>query len=309
MAVHPHLPPMAYSPNYYNNQEQLQGTYIITTDRETIYTPTKPLPASIRSPIPQSPFPASFRNSSQSHDSVISQQSNPKASYSPSAPSVASLGPSGHIGYDNNIRTSKHGSKRTSQNSPQRSTRDLEKGGPPEDSSNGMYRSGRHAVNADVTTISYGHDEPDDDLLEDKALRILIYLSSLCPLVSLATLFWTLISVIVTIFLQPLRLISYRPDFPQQLTYFLEKPLRLQLRLISSSPTFSSLDASMLFIIHLFSPLIAFGVAVASWTTAFFWFYAAIIGDPDGKDGHNDGRATVLGVRAWWERWLLRAMR
>lgn len=50
------------------------------------------------------------------------------------------------------------------------------------------------------------------------------------------------------------------------------------------------------------------GVAVAAWTVAMYWVFAAIVGDPDGSEGGNDGVETVLGLRGWWERWLVRAM-
>jgi hypothetical protein len=63
----------------------------------------------------------------------------------------------------------------------------------------------------------------------------------------------------------------------------------------------------MLFLLHLFSPICALGIALAAWIAALFWVYAVILGDPpDGEEGLDDdgGRATVLGVRGWWERWL-----
>lgn len=65
----------------------------------------------------------------------------------------------------------------------------------------------------------------------------------------------------------------------------------------------------MLFVVHVLSPFVSIGVAIAAWTAAVFWFYAAILGDPDGRDKHNDGKESVLGVRMWWEKWLLRAVR
>lgn len=67
----------------------------------------------------------------------------------------------------------------------------------------------------------------------------------------------------------------------------------------------------MLVVIHLFSPIIAFGVAIASWTAAGFWFFSSILGDPGGHDGgrHNDGKDCILGVRNYWERWLSRGLR
>lgn len=65
----------------------------------------------------------------------------------------------------------------------------------------------------------------------------------------------------------------------------------------------------MLVLVHLLSPFVSLGVAGAAWVAASFWFYAAIIGDPDGTRGKDDGRAAVLGVQAWWESWLMRCSR
>ena len=66
-------------------------------------------------------------------------------------------------------------------------------------------------------------------------------------------------------------------------------------------------SAPKLVLVHLLSPFISLGVAAAVWVAAGFWCYAAIIGDPDGTHGKDDGRAAVLGVQVWWEGWLLRA--
>jgi len=100
---------------------------------------------------------------------------------------------------------------------------------------------------------------------------------------------------------------------------FLAPPLRLQLTCICASvtnDTYSNYNAPLLVIIHLLSPLVSIGVAIASWVSAVFWFYAAILGDPGGVDGrngygkdYNDGRASVLAVRAWWRNWLTKALR
>lgn len=68
----------------------------------------------------------------------------------------------------------------------------------------------------------------------------------------------------------------------------------------------------MLILVNLLSPLISMGVAGAAWVAAAFWFFNAILGDPDGSDkpkGYNDGRASVLGLRSWWETWLRRPLR
>jgi hypothetical protein len=85
--------------------------------------------------------------------------------------------------------------------------------------------------------------------------------------------------------------------------------LNLQLHLVYSHNSSQDYSAPMLVVIHLFSPLIAFGVAIAAWTAAGFWFFSSILGDPGGHDGHNDGKESILGVRNWWERWLSRGLR
>lgn len=56
------------------------------------------------------------------------------------------------------------------------------------------------------------------------------------------------------------------------------------------------------------SPFLTMGLAVAAWTVAIYWIFAAIVGDPDHSGGGDDGRATVLGLRGWWESWLERAV-
>lgn len=64
----------------------------------------------------------------------------------------------------------------------------------------------------------------------------------------------------------------------------------------------------MLIAIHLASPLISIGVAVAAWISAAFWVFAVIMGNPDGTERRDDGRDAVLVVRNWWESFLLMAL-
>lgn len=65
----------------------------------------------------------------------------------------------------------------------------------------------------------------------------------------------------------------------------------------------------MLMLINLLSPIYALGIAISAWVAAAFWCYAAILGDPDGRDSKNDGVVAVMGVRRWWEVWLKRSVR
>jgi len=122
-------------------------------------------------------------------------------------------------------------------------------------------------------------------------------------------LLWVLIAVIIATILQPLRLCSYRQSFHDELVSLLGPLLNMQLRFIySTSATSDRYKLPMLLVIHIFSPIISVGVAVAAWTSAFFWFYVAILGDPTKTDRRSDGKVTVLAVRAWWERWLRRGL-
>jgi membrane protein YqaA with SNARE-associated domain len=139
-------------------------------------------------------------------------------------------------------------------------------------------------------------------------------LSAFCPLVSIAILFWTLVAIFLSVILLPLRAIisSKLPG----LTTFLLPPLRLHLRLIYSNiasdeedEEWSQPSGFMILVVHLLSPVLSPLVALASWTVAFFWFFSAVLGDPAGKDGHNDGKAAVIAVRNWWENWLARGLR
>ncbi|KAK2756778.1 hypothetical protein FQN54_005224 [Arachnomyces sp. PD_36] len=66
-------------------------------------------------------------------------------------------------------------------------------------------------------------------------------------------------------------------------------------------PTYS---LPKLILVHLFSPVLSLGLLLASWTAAFFWVFAMILGNPDGTERRDDGRAAVLGVRNWWRAWL-----
>lgn len=64
-----------------------------------------------------------------------------------------------------------------------------------------------------------------------------------------------------------------------------------------------------LVLIHLVSPLLSFPNAVAAWVVAVFWVFAIIMGNPDGTEKRDDGRAAVLLLRDWWEKCLLYAIR
>ena len=120
---------------------------------------------------------------------------------------------------------------------------------------------------------------------------------------------WTGVALLISLLLTPLRFCTKRRPLSIQLTTLLAPALNLQLHLVYSHNSVTEYSAPMLVVIHVFSPVVAFGVAVASWTAAAFWIFTSILGDPGGNDGHNDGKESILGVRNWWERWLSRGLR
>lgn len=84
--------------------------------------------------------------------------------------------------------------------------------------------------------------------------------------------------------------------------------------------TYSSYSLPLLVLVLALAPLVSLAIAIAAWTAACFWFFTAIIGDPDGvesegrnerllKERDGDGKTAILTVRKWWRKWLVRALR
>jgi hypothetical protein len=139
-----------------------------------------------------------------------------------------------------------------------------------------------------------------------------VYLQGFAGFVSLVIALWTLFSLVAVTVLQPFRLCKRKASFRDDIISFLAPALKVQLSFIYSSRRSNTYNAVLIVFIHLLSPLVSIGVAIAALIAAVFWFYAAILGDPNGSDkpeGYNDGKASVLAVRAWWESWLTRALR
>lgn len=158
-------------------------------------------------------------------------------------------------------------------------------------------------------------DEIDAGLAqqEAKAMKILFFLSGPVVALSLLNLLWTLISLIITILSQPVRLCARRITFGQQLASLLGPALNLQLKSIYTPlPPHANEDGvfhpGMLLFVHLVSPVLSIGVAIAAWVVAAYWLMAGIVGDPAGMDKRDDGRETVLGLRGWWENLMLKGI-
>lgn len=171
---------------------------------------------------------------------------------------------------------------------------------------------------SNTSRVSYSED--DDDrydsrrIQEEKALKILLFLAMPCVVLSFLNLIWTLISLAVTAMTQPVRLCARRPSFGQQLGGLVGPALNLQLKSIHTplpphADEDSSYSTGMLMVVMLLSPFLSLGMMLAAWVSAVFWISSAVVGDPAGMDKRDDGRETVLALRDWWERWLVRSMR
>lgn len=53
-------------------------------------------------------------------------------------------------------------------------------------------------------------------------------------------------------------------------------------------------------VVLVLSPLLALAMLLLAWIAAFFWVFALLLGNPDGTERKDDGRAAVLGVCRWW---------
>ncbi|PLN84827.1 hypothetical protein BDW42DRAFT_24175 [Aspergillus taichungensis] len=176
----------------------------------------------------------------------------------------------------------------------------------------------------------------DDSLADDNqdALLMLLRLSAPVPIFSFAACIYTLFGLFFVILVSPLRLCSCIPyfratSFRAQLCDLLVPQLHIHERLVrmrkspqrSSSPqsVYNNLDRPSgaescasysiagLIAVLLLSSLLSIAFLLLAWTAAFFWIFAMVLGNPDGTERKDDGRAAVLGVSRWWQTWLRRA--
>ncbi|KAL8632708.1 hypothetical protein Q9189_001561 [Teloschistes chrysophthalmus] len=169
---------------------------------------------------------------------------------------------------------------------------------------------------------SINRSEEEEDVKEH-TVWILIYLSFLSPMTATLVSVYTLFTTLALLLLSPLSLCCQTcQPLRHQFQKYLTPPIDLQLGLIfsthvSDSNNFDKRDEQecrdsnvvLLILINVLSPIHAAGIAVTSWVAAGFWFTALILGNPDGRDGKDDGRAAVLGVKNLWEKWLRRGLR
>ncbi|EFQ93281.1 hypothetical protein CFE70_003461 [Pyrenophora teres f. teres 0-1] len=246
------------------------------------------------------------KSSYRAHDSVISSHPfSPKGSSlpSPSSSINSSKGPHGI----SNLDTSDIEQRQQQLQFPPRAYIDPEKQA--HRYSHSHRSPNRASVGPEDDAIIYDKGAYHEKGPEEKALPLLFWLCGPCAFLSGAIALWTFFAILIALLLAPLRLCTTRQPLSEQIIKFLAPALNLQLHMVYSHDATTGYSAPMLVVINLFSPIVAFGVVMAAWTAAGFWFFSLILGDPGGNDGHNDGKESIVGVRNWWERWLSRGLR
>lgn len=175
------------------------------------------------------------------------------------------------------------------------------------------HQSSHHNASSAVAYVEDDERDEGQQLQEAKALKILLFMSGPCVVLSAVNTAWVCIALVITTLSQPIRFCAKRPTFGQQLAGLLGPTLNLQLRAIYTPlPPYANEDASyhtfMLAAVHILSPFLAFVLMFAAWTLAIYWMSSAMVGDPAGQDKRDDGKETVLGLRRWWEGWLMRSI-
>ncbi|KAF7509401.1 hypothetical protein GJ744_008124 [Endocarpon pusillum] len=172
-------------------------------------------------------------------------------------------------------------------------------------------RSGMAEINA-----VYQHSHEEDELSEqseDHAIWVVFWLSLLDPLYCILAAFYTIIILFPLLLITPLYICNSACDLPSSIVRFVSPVLRRHLNILCAEPKKGrhnlQFNPISLIMVYLAAPMFSLGVAIAAWVSASFWVFAIIMGNPDGTERRDDGRATVLAVRNWWERCLLSAVR
>ncbi|KAL4783066.1 hypothetical protein BJX76DRAFT_348842 [Aspergillus varians] len=331
---------MSYSPTYYQEQPQIVAAYLSDGERHPAAPPTAHLPAETQLSSPRHsavnqdgtvdyssserasvrtsasrPYPSDSWDSSYPQSGRHSRQQAVKP-VSPAAAPVTLV----HSPYleDTPILNSYGNGAARKENHTRRSWTD-----------HSSYMSGDNrnpsAARAQKRAIQDGDFIPDRG---QDAVLMLFRMSLPIPIFSLLASIYTVFGLLFTLFICPLRLFSCIPYFKKtpfrtQLCDILVPQLHIHERLIGlrPSPSQSVNDSDQssvtdygegysvggLIMVLILSSLMSFGLLLLAWTAAFFWVFAMILGNPDGTERKDDGRAAVLGVTRWWQIWLGKA--
>jgi len=172
-----------------------------------------------------------------------------------------------------------------------------------------MSDTGRKTRDDNSAVFRYIQEQEAQPPEDDHALSVLAFLSTLDPLYSAFTAFWSILVGLVFLICSPISICnkSFSPgdSIVRSLAPLLKK--HLQFIHAESVPTLHTLAFSpaKLVLVNAISPLLSIGIALLAWVAASFWLFALMMGNPDGTERDDDGRSTVLRLRNWWEKFLL----
>ncbi|KAL4937690.1 hypothetical protein BDV06DRAFT_202419 [Aspergillus oleicola] len=327
-------PDMSHSPAYYQDQPQIVAAYLADGESHPSVPPTAHLPAeetqlsSLRHDGPvdfssservsvhtanSRPYPSDSWDPSYPQSNRHSRQLPVKPVPQPAAAPVTLV--SSQYTDDNPILNSYNSGAARKENRTRGSWTD-----------HSSYMSGDNrntsAARAQKRAIQ------DDDFVDEgqDAVVMLFRMSLPIPMFSLLASLYTVFGLLFTLLTSPLRLCACIPylrktSFRAQLCDLLVPQLHIHERLIGLRPStsqsvYNDSDQSStidyaegysvpgLIMVLLLSALLSFGLLLLAWTAAFFWVFAMILGNPDGTERKDDGRAAVLGVTRWWQIWL-----
>ena len=172
-----------------------------------------------------------------------------------------------------------------------------------------MSDTARRARDDNSAIFRYFQEQEGHTQEDDHAISVLAFLSTLDPLYSTITAFYSILIGLIFLICSPICICnrSFSPgnNIIRSLAPLLKKHLQFihaksieELHALDFSPT-------KLVLVHAISPVLSVGVAISAWVAACFWLFALMMGNPDGTERGDDGRATVLNLRNWWERFLL----
>ncbi|EYE97637.1 uncharacterized protein EURHEDRAFT_301251 [Aspergillus ruber CBS 135680] len=318
-------PEMAHTPAYYHDNGQLMTTFL--HDPRTPEITTTPAPAPHP---PPAPVAAAHRLSG-----VSSVQEGPYHTYRHHYPHHSLSGSMGSQ-LEPPAPASSHlenGSVVTRESNSSR-RKERARGSLSERSS---YMSGERPSRTPKRPVYDDAPVPDDN---QDALVMLFRLSIPVPVVAFATCLYTIFGLLFAILVSPLRLCpptAYLKEtsFRTQICDLLAPALHVHERLVglksfprrsssqwvydddpdtsTSSPSSEDRNQAYsvggLIVVLLLSPFLSLALLLTVWIAASFWVFAMVLGNPDGTERKDDGRAAVLGVCRWWQKWLGKARR
>jgi len=164
----------------------------------------------------------------------------------------------------------------------------------------------------------------DMQVVRSHAMSILIFLSGPVLFVNFLGAIWSLVAPLFICISHPCHLLGCArrtQSLHERITSALEPFISFNLFFIyAAARQQSSYSLSRLIGVLLLSPLFSIGIAAATWTAAFFWLFAVMVGDPKGTEAQekrnssfvdeeeSDGRDTVIWCRRVWRDWLLKSL-